>query len=81
MATRVTRRNLQTAQGFAGEKSVDANGWPEPLTDSGPPIKLVVTMGQSGSQKDFQALSTSSKGELSLPEGENRSTKPKNSAF
>lgn len=64
------RRNLQVKQdGIEGYDVADGDGWPTPLTDPSNPLTIKVTNSSSGSQKDFKAMSTSSKGELSLAEG------------
>lgn len=64
------RRNLQTRPpGIQGLEQVDQNGWPVPLNDPSDPLSMKVTNGSNGEQKNIQAMSTSSKGELSLTEG------------
>lgn len=64
------RPNLQIAQPhIEGYETADKNGWPTPLVDPSSPLKMKVTNGSNGEQKNIQAMSTSSKGELSLAEG------------
>lgn len=64
------RPNIQIAQPhIEGYDVADKNGWPTPLVDPSNPLKLKVTNGSAGEQKNIQAMSTSSKGELSLTEG------------
>lgn len=54
------RRNLQVNQpGIQGNKEVDQNGWPTPLTDPSNPVKMAVTSGSNGEQKNFDPVSTS----------------------
>lgn len=64
------RRNLQVNQpGIEGNDVNDNNGWPTPLTDRSSLLKMKVTNGLNGEQKDFKAMSTSTQNELSLAEG------------
>lgn len=64
------RRNLQVRQGETqGYESIDKNGWPVPLSDPTDPLKLKVTTGSNGEQKNIRAMSTSRQNELSLTEG------------
>lgn len=64
------RRNLQIKwDGIQGTENVDKNGWPVPLSDPSNPLTVKVTNGSNGEQKNIKAMSTSSKGELSLAEG------------
>jgi hypothetical protein len=63
------RRNLQTNQSFEGNEVNDGNGWPVPLCDPSNPLKMKVTNGQNGSQRDFKAMSTDGQDKLSLAEG------------
>lgn len=64
------RRNLQVRQpGIEGYDVDDKNGWPKPLNDGGSPLKMTVTTGNNGSQKNFDPVSTSTQKELSLAEG------------
>lgn len=64
------RVNLQSNQpGIEGQRLSDENGWPSPLTDPSSPLKVAVTNGSNGSQKNFDPVSTSRQNELSLAEG------------
>lgn len=63
------RVNLQTNQSFEGNEVNDKNGWPVPLSDPSSPLKMAVTHGSSGSQSNFDPVSTSRQKELSLSEG------------
>lgn len=45
------------------------NNWPTPLVDPSSKLKMKVTNGSNGSQKNFQAMSTSGQSGLSLTEG------------
>lgn len=54
------RPNIQVNQpGIQGNKEEDKNGWPTPLTDPSSPIKVAVTNGSNGEQKNFDPVSTS----------------------
>lgn len=54
------RRNLQVNQpGIEGNDVNDKNGWPTPLTDPSNPVKMAVTSGSNGEQKNFDPTSTS----------------------
>ena len=54
------RRNLQVRQdGIQGYDVDDKNGWPTPLCDPSNPVKMAVTNGSSGEQKNFDPTSTS----------------------
>ena len=67
------RKNLQVRQpGIEGYDVADKNGWPTPLTDPSNPLKMAVTNGSSGEQKNFDPVSTSRQKELSLPEGSSK---------
>lgn len=64
------RRNLQTQwKGIEGTETIDKNGWPTPLNDPSNPLKIKVTHGSRGEQKDFKAMKTSRQDDVSLPEG------------
>lgn len=45
------------------------NNWPDPLVDPSNKLKVVVTNGQSGSQRNFDPVSTAGQDQLSLSEG------------
>lgn len=65
------RKNLQVAQpGIEGYEVADKNGWPDPLVSPLNPLRVAVTNGQSGTQKNFDPTSTSRQKELSLAEGQ-----------
>jgi len=61
------RRSLQVNQ--PNVINLPDNNWPEPLTDASNPLKMVVTSGGNGTQKNFDPVSTSNQKELSLAEG------------
>jgi len=63
------RPNLQTNQSFEGNEEVDKNGWPVPLCDPSSPLKMKVTNGQMGEQRNFDPVSTQGQDQLSLTEG------------
>ncbi len=64
------RRNLQVNQdGIQGNEEVDKNGWPTPLCDPSNPLKLTVTNGSNGEQRNFDPTSTDGQDQLSLTEG------------
>lgn len=64
------RPNLQVRQpGIEGYEVADKNGWPDPLVSPLNPLKMVVTNGQNGSQKNFDPTSTAGQDQLSLTEG------------
>lgn len=66
------RRNLQVNQpGIVGNEVNDKNGWPTPLTDPSNPLKMAVTNGSNGEQRNFDPTSTSqqNKSEHSAPGG------------
>jgi hypothetical protein len=65
-----TRSNLQaTQEGIVGNKEYDNSGWPTPLVDPSGQLKIKVTNGLSGSQRDFKAMSCEGQDKLSLTEG------------
>lgn len=45
------------------------NNWPDPLVSPANKLKMVVTSGGSGTQKNFDPTSTSVQDQLSLTEG------------
>lgn len=45
------------------------NNWPDPLVDPSNKLKVVVTNGANGTQKNFDPVSTSGQEGLSLAEG------------
>lgn len=53
--------------------NVPETNWPDPLVDPSNKLKVVVTNGSNGSQRDFKAMSTSQQdaGEHQLTEGKN----------
>ena len=54
------RRNLQINQpGIQGNETVDKNGWPTPLTDPSNPLRVKVTNGSNGEQRNFDPVTTS----------------------
>lgn len=64
------RVNLQINQPhIEGNEVNDKNGWPTPLSDPSSPLKMTVTKGSNGSQKNFDPVSTSVQSQLSLAEG------------
>lgn len=64
------RKNLQVRQpGIEGYDDADKNGWPEPLVDPSNPLKMAVTMGSNGEQRNFEAMATDGQDQLSLTEG------------
>lgn len=64
------RVNLQINQPHVeGNEPNDKNGWPTPLVDPSSPLKMTVTNGSNGSQKNFDPVSTSVQSQLSLAEG------------
>jgi len=68
------RRNLQVSQpGIEGDEVTDGNGWPKPLTDPSSRLKMAVTTGSNGSQRNFDPTSTSQQDadEHHLTEGSN----------
>lgn len=44
--------------------------WPDPLVDPSSKLKMVVTTGGNGTQKNFDPVSTSIQDQLSLAEGQ-----------
>jgi hypothetical protein len=48
------------------------NNWPDPLVDPSNKLRVVVTNGQSGSQRNFDPVATSMQDQLSLPEGKSK---------
>lgn len=67
------RRNLQVKQtGVEGDRQIDENGWPDALNDPSDPLKLVVTDGKLGEQREFKAMATSRQDDVSLPEGRSK---------
>jgi hypothetical protein len=67
------KRNLQIRQpGIEGYDVDDKNGWPTPLTDASDPLKLKVTNGSNGEQRNFRAMATSTQNDLSLTEGDKK---------
>lgn len=64
------RSNLQVRQeGIEGYADADKEGWPTPLVDPASQLKVKVTNGSSGTQKDFRAMATEGQDKLSLTEG------------
>lgn len=64
------RKNVQVAQpGIEGYDTADKNGWPTPLVSPLDPLKVTVTNGSNGEQKNIQAMSTDGQDKLSLSEG------------
>lgn len=51
------RRSLQVNQ--PNVINLPDNNWPEPLTDPSNPLKMTVTNGGNGTQKNFDPISTS----------------------
>lgn len=49
--------------------NVPETNWPDPLVDHSNKLKVVVTNGSNGTQKNFDALSTAGQDQLSLAEG------------
>lgn len=72
------RQNLQVRQpGIVGYETADKEGWPTPLTDPSNPLKMAVTSGGNGTQKNFDPISTSQQraGGHHLAEGEKGASK------
>lgn len=70
MADPNLRKNLQVHQpGIEGDDVNDGNGWPSPLSDPSNPLKMAVTNGSSGEQRNFDPTSTAGQNQLSLAEG------------
>jgi len=71
------RPNLQvkqpTIQGYGPD---DQNGWPNPLTDPSSPLKVAVTNGSNGSQRNFDPVATQGQDQLSLAEGHSKLSLP-----
>lgn len=64
------RVNLQIHQpGIEGDDVNDGNGWPKPLVSPLDPLKMTVTNGKNGTQRNFDPVSTSRQNDLSLSEG------------
>lgn len=64
------RVNLQINQpGIEGNDVNDKNGWPVPLTDPSSPLKMAVTNGSNGEQRNFDPVATKGQDQLSLTEG------------
>lgn len=64
------RSNIQVRQeGIEGYADADKEGWPNPLVDPASQLKVKVTNGSSGTQKDFRAMATDGQEKLSLAEG------------
>ena len=63
------RVNLQTNQRFEGNEVNDGNGWPVPLCDPSSPLKMAVTNGGNGEQRNFDPVATMGQDQLSLAEG------------
>lgn len=64
------RPNVQVRQeGIEGYADADKNGWPSPLVDPASQLKVKVTNGSNGSQRDFKAMATDGQNQLSLTEG------------
>lgn len=64
------RKNLQVRQpGIEGYDEADKNGWPDPLVDPSNPLRMEVTNGSNGEQRNFDPLSTDGQDQLSLTEG------------
>lgn len=54
------RKNLQDRQaGIEGYDEADKNGWPTPLSDTSNPLKVKVTHGSNGEQRNFDPVTTS----------------------
>lgn len=68
-----TRKNAQVRQpGIEGYDVADGDGWPTPLTDPSNPLKVTVTNGSHGEQRNFDPVSTSIQDQLSLTEGKSK---------
>lgn len=64
------RINLQVPQpGIEGYGVDDKNGWPDPLSSPLNPLKMAVTNGSNGEQKNFDPVATAGQDQLSLTEG------------
>ncbi len=64
------RRNLQVNQPhIEGNEVNDKNGWPDPLCDDSSPLKMAVTNGSNGEQRNFEAMACDGQDQLSLTEG------------
>lgn len=61
------RKNLQVKQPNVAYEP-EGNGWPEPLTDSGPAIRQVINDGKNGESRMNDGLKTS-QDKWSTPEG------------
>lgn len=71
------RNNLQVRQpGIEGYDVSDKNGWPTPLNSPLNPLKMVVSNGSRGEQRDFKAMATSRQNDLSKPEGSGSVSRP-----
>jgi hypothetical protein len=67
------RKNLQVNQpGIQGNEVNDDNGWPTPLTDPSNPLKMAVTSGSNGEQRNFDPVATAGQDQLSLSEGSSK---------
>lgn len=49
--------------------NVPETNWPEPLVDASNKLKVAVTNGSNGEQRNFQAMATAGQDQLSLSEG------------
>ena len=49
--------------------NVPETNWPSPLVDPSSKLKMKVTNGSNGSQRNFQAMKTDGQDKLSLTEG------------
>lgn len=62
------RPNLQVNQLFEGNDVNDQNGWPVPLVKPSGTLRVVISDGQRGQTRSFQAMATSRQNDVGSPE-------------